>query len=41
MFTNENSKNIYISHGMTPKERKLERMLKKKEKNEEKTRENE
>ena len=31
MGTNENSKNIYISHGITPKERKLERMLKKRE----------
>ena len=42
MGTNENSKNIYISHGITLKERKLERMLKKKrEKNKEKTRENE
>ena len=30
MGTNE--KNIYISHGITPKERKLERMLKKGEK---------
>ena len=38
MDTNKNSKNIYISHGITPKERKLERMLKKgkKEKNKEK-----
>ena len=44
MGTNENSKNIYISHGITFKERKLERMLKKRKrdnKNEEKTRENE
>ena len=40
MGINENSKNIYISHGMTPKERKLERMLKKERKNEEKTRKN-
>ena len=24
---NKNSKNIYISHGITPKERRLERML--------------
>ena len=29
------------SHDITPKERKLERMLKNREKNEEKTRENE
>ena len=29
MGTNENSKNIYISHGITSEERKLERMLKK------------
>ena len=29
MGTNENSKNIYISRGITSKERKLERMLKK------------
>ena len=37
MGMNENSKNIYISHGITSKERKLERMLKKEsEKNEEK-----
>ena len=41
MGTNENSRNIYISYGITSKERKLERMLKKREKNEEKTRENE
>ena len=41
MGTNENSKNIYISHGITSKERKLERMLKKERKNEEKIRENE
>ena len=34
MGTNENSKNIYISHGITPKERKLERMLKKERKKE-------
>ena len=34
MGTNE--KNIYISHGITPKERKLERMLKKRKKNKEK-----
>ena len=40
MGTNENSKNIYISHGITPKERKLERMLKKsKKKNEKKKQE--
>ena len=32
MGMNENLKNIYISHGITPKERKLERMLKKREK---------
>ena len=32
MGTNENSKNIYMSHGITPKERKLERILKKGEK---------
>ena len=36
MGTNENSKNIYISHGLTPKERKLERMLKKGKKKREK-----
>ena len=41
MGTNKNSKNIYISHGITPKERKLKRMLKKERKNEEKTRKNE
>ena len=41
MGTNKNSKNIYISHGITPKERKLERILKKERKNEEKTRKNE
>ena len=41
MGTNENSKNIYISHGITPKKRKLERLLKKERKNKEKTRENE
>ena len=41
MGTNKNSKNIYRSHGITPKERKLERMLKKEKKNEEKTRKNE
>ena len=41
MGTNENSKNIYISHGITSKERKLERMLKKERKNKEKTKENE
>ena len=29
MGTNKNSKNIYISHGITSEERKLERMLKK------------
>ena len=36
METNKNWKNIYISHGITSKDRKLERMLKKREKNEEK-----
>ena len=41
MGTNKNLKNIYISHGITFKEKKLERMLKKREKNKEKTRENE
>ena len=41
MGTNKNSKNIYTSHDITPKEKKLERMLKKEKKNEEKTRENE
>ena len=29
---NENSENIYISHGITSKERKLERILKKERK---------
>ena len=32
MGTNENSKNIYISHDINSKERKLERMLKKEKK---------
>ena len=41
MGTNENSKKIYISHGITPKERKLERTLKKERKNEEKIKKNE
>ena len=42
MGTNENLKNIYISHGITSKERKLERMLKKERKKmKKKTRENE
>ena len=39
MGTNENSKNIYVSHGITPKERKLERMLEKKDKKMKKKRE--
>ena len=38
MGTNENSKNIYISHDITSKERKLERMLKKRKNENEKKR---
>ena len=40
MGMNENSKNIYMSHGITPKEKKLERMLKKRKKERKKWRKN-